>query len=175
MSDRIVIGLLIGMVSAVAGVYLWNPLGVPSLDPRLRLFGFSVYRMPSNSMVPTITLDTLFVASVWPYAHHSPQARDVVVFRYPVDPSVIYVKRIVALQGDTVAIDGCVAKVNGTKLTEPYISPVQHPDSDNCNTSGVVVPKGHFFVLGDARENSADSRSWGFVPSANIIGRAIGY
>src|SRR5277367_1910023 len=143
-SDRIELGVLLGAVIFVLGFYFWNPLGVPSLDPRLRVYGFGVFWMPSNSMVPTIKLDAVFVASVWPYALHSPRSGDVVVFRYPADPSVFYVKRIIALGGDTVAIVGCVAVVNGKKLSEPYISPVLHSDSAYCNAGGIAIPKGQF-------------------------------
>jgi len=175
LSDRTALRLGVGAAILVVALYLLNPLGVPSLDPRLRLLGIGVFRIPSRAMEPTMKMNTIFIASAWTYVLHSPRIGDVAVFRYPPDPSVVFAKRIIALGGDRVSIAGCVAVVNGTRLVEPYIAPVQHPDSETCNAASLVVPRSHFYVLGDARENSSDSRFWGFVPSANIIGRAVGY
>lgn len=173
--QRTGIAIGFGTTVLIACLYFINPLRVPSLDPRLRVFGFTLYRIPSNSMVPTMGPDTLFFVSAWPYSRRSPRAKDVIVFRYPPDPSVYYVKRVIASEGDEVAVSRCIAVVNGQRLAEPYIAPVEHADSDLCNTERFIVPESQVYVLGDARENSADSRLWGFVPLANVVGKVVGY
>ena len=102
------------------------------------------------------------------FLFRSPNRGDVVVFRFPQDPSRDFIKRMIAVPGDTIEINGGDVFVNGVQLEEPYIS------SEGRNSfERQVVPQGNYFVLGDNRRNSFDSRSWGFVPEQNIIGRAI--
>jgi signal peptidase I len=103
------------------------------------------------------------------YLFGSPSRGDVVVFRYPRDPSRDFIKRVIAVPGDTVEfVDGRVL-VNGIVLEEPYTA-----DQTACrSTCSLVVPEHNYFVLGDNRNNSSDSRSWGFVPEENIIGQAM--
>jgi signal peptidase I len=173
--NRAAIAIWSGAIVLFFGTYLLNPFRVPSMDPRLRVFGLTVFRTPAGSMVPTIKPNALFIASAWPYARRSPRAGDIMVFRYPPDPSVFYVKRLIAVEGDLVSISRCVAVVNGKKLHEPYVARVEHPDSGICNAEGYIVPKGQLYVLGDARENGADSRLWGLVPRDNVLAKVVGY
>jgi signal peptidase I len=123
---------------------------------------------------------------------------DIVVFHYPVAPSQHFVKRVVGVPGDRVRLVNKQVFVNGVKLEEPYaqyISPVREPYRDDfpqVDTSSpgqerkwavqmrklvekgqLIVPEGHYFVLGDNRDDSQDSRYWGFVPRENIIGRPL--
>lgn len=102
------------------------------------------------------------------FLFHGPQRGDVIVFRYPRDPSRDFIKRIIAIPGDTVEIRDGIVTVNGVVLEEPYIN-----DGANSDMSPKVVPEGSYFVMGDNRPNSSDSRSWGFVPEENIIGKAM--
>jgi signal peptidase I len=102
------------------------------------------------------------------YLFHGPQRGDVIVFRYPRDPSRDFIKRIIGIPGDTVSIDNGVVSVNGTVLHEDYINP-----GATTTMEPKVVPVGNYFVMGDNRPNSSDSRSWGFVPEENIIGKAM--
>ena len=97
---------------------------------------------------------------------------DVVVFYYPNDPSKRYVKRIIGLPGDLVRIDdeGRVF-VNGARLDEPYLSPEYTRLPDAMQTTEVADH--HFFVMGDNRDNSSDSRKWGLVPEKYICGEAV--
>jgi signal peptidase I len=102
------------------------------------------------------------------FLFHGPQRGDVIVFRYPRDPSRDFIKRVIGVPGDVVSIhDGKVA-VNGLLLDESYLDETTRSDLDDT-----VVPDGSYFVLGDNRSNSSDSRSWGFVPEENIIGKAM--
>jgi signal peptidase I len=103
------------------------------------------------------------------YLFHGPQRGDVVVFRYPRDPSRDFIKRIIAVPGDTVEIANGVVMVNGTALDEPYIN----GSGDMRPLDPKIVPEGSYFVMGDNRPNSSDSRNWGFVPEENIIGKAM--
>ena len=102
------------------------------------------------------------------FLFHGPERGDVIVFRYPRDPSRDFIKRVIAVPGDTVSIQGGQVTVNGTLLEEEYLDETTRGDLDNT-----VVPDGSYFVLGDNRSNSSDSRSWGFVPEENIIGKAM--
>jgi len=101
------------------------------------------------------------------FAFHTPEAGEVIIFHFPRDPSRDFVKRVIAGPGDRVEILEGQVYVNGDARDEPYIT---HPDSRT--TPEIVVPPGAFFVLGDNRRASNDSRDWGTVPAENIVGRA---
>jgi len=101
------------------------------------------------------------------YVLHPPERGDVVVFRFPRDPSRDFIKRIIAVPGDTVEIRSGRVYVNGVRLEEPYI--IEGP---TYSIDRVVIPEGNYFVLGDNRNNSSDSHVWGVVPRENIIGKA---
>lgn len=96
-----------------------------------------------------------------------PQRGDIAVFRYPGRPDRDYIKRIIAMPGDTVQIDRGRVYVNGELLQEDYIRAVP-----TYSLPAQQVPEGHYFVLGDNRPNSSDSHIWGFVPEENLIGNA---
>lgn len=99
-----------------------------------------------------------------------PHRQQIVVFQAPLNGSPDYIKRLIGLPGDTVEIRGGAVRVNGSALAEPYRSAPPDP-ADNFGP--VVVPAGSYFVLGDNRENSSDSRYWGFVPHSAIIGTPV--
>ncbi len=103
------------------------------------------------------------------FLFHGPQRGDVIVFRYPKDPDRDFIKRVIGVPGDTIHIDqtGTVF-VNGEAVEEKYIS-----DASPRPLEEQVVPPESYFVLGDNRPNSSDSRNWGFVPEENIIGKAM--
>ena len=102
------------------------------------------------------------------FLFHGPERGDVVVFRYPQDPSRDFIKRIIGLPGDTVEINDGVVMVNGVVLDEQYIN-----GGSTQPMAPKVVPERSYFVMGDNRPNSSDSRNWGFVPEENIIGKAM--
>ncbi len=102
------------------------------------------------------------------FLFRSPHRGDVIVFKFPQDPSRDFIKRVIAVPGDTVEVIAGVVYVNGAGLNEPYIS--AKPD---YNYAKQVVPEGGYFVLGDNRGNSYDSHVWNFVPEDNIIGQAM--
>ena len=151
----------------VVAFYVVNPAGVPSWDPRGRLFGVIPYRAPSASMAPAYEPGDVVLACTWSDVRSAPRRGDVVVFWPPHDPRVPWLKRIIAVGGETIRFAGDTVTVDGRPLSEPYVAPgdVAYEFLEE------TVPPGHVFVVGDNRMNSADSRLFGPVPSASIIGR----
>jgi signal peptidase I len=193
----------------------------------LRSFLFEPFKIPSGSMVPTLLVGDLILVNKFHYGVRLPvinkkiidnnpvQRGDVMVFRYPADPRLDYIKRVVGIPGDEVSYLRQTLVVNGKPVPvtakgehydddsmsyAPVFSeklgekehlirvdtrraayygpePKQFAMADHCRYSpeGVVckVPAGHYFMMGDNRDNSQDSRFWGFVPDANVVGRAF--
>lgn len=193
----------------------------------LRSFLFEPFKIPSGSMIPTLVIGDLILVNKFHYgvrlpvanvkiiANKDPQRGDVVVFRYPVDTRVDYIKRVVGVPGDVVAYANQRLSINGEPveivaqgeyydednlryalrfheklgavehgiLVDPQRPaffgslPKQFPLAENCRYSAegmsCTVPPGHYFMMGDNRDNSLDSRFWGFVPDENIVGKAF--
>ncbi|HEV3105718.1 MAG TPA: signal peptidase I [Trinickia sp.] len=192
----------------------------------VRSFVVEPFKIPSGSMVPTLLVGDFILVNKFDYGLRLPivdtkvtqgrplQRGDVVVFRYPKDESVDYIKRVIGLPGDVVAYQNKQLTINGKPVSEtpfpdyfdeerigyakqfeesldgrknailnnPAVPPFvigadTYPHRDNCtyNSEGVIckVPPGNYFMMGDNRDNSADSRYWGFVPDRNIVGRAF--
>ncbi|MCX6790493.1 MAG: signal peptidase I [Candidatus Kaiserbacteria bacterium] len=136
----------------------------------IRVFIVSPFVVDGESMHPTFeNLDYLIVDEAV-YAFKAPARGDVIVFRYPGNPSVFYIKRIIGLPGETVSISKGVINItaNGSSfpLSEPYIV-----NEDATYTKNVSLNEGEYFVMGDNRPNSSDSRVWGPLPRKNIVGR----
>lgn len=128
------------------------------------------FTVQGQSMEPTLHNHEYILVEKVTYWLHAPQRGDVVVFRYPGDPSVDYIKRVIGLPGDHVQIHDGGVYVNGKRLTEKYIA--APPDYSGCTYCDVTVPRNDLFVLGDNRDNSSDSHEWGLLPRGNVIGRA---
>ena len=192
----------------------------------VRSFIIEPFKIPSGSMVPTLLVGDFILVNKYEYGLRLPitntkmtdgsplKRGDVVVFRYPKDESVDYIKRVIGLPGDTVAYEDKKLTINGKPVPEtplpdyfdderigyakqfeedldgrknrilnnPQVPPFivgadDFPFRDNCNynANGVTckVPPGNYFMMGDNRDNSADSRYWGFVPDKNVVGRAF--
>ncbi len=194
----------------------------------MRSFLFEPFKIPSGSMVPTLLVGDLILVNKFHYGIrlpvinkkivpiNDPKRGDVMVFRYPVNPSLDYIKRVVGLPGDEIAYLNKRLTINGTPIEQTPLAEFYDEDSlryslqysenllgashrmlvdkdrpgfvppqaiedfpfkENCRYSGegVVckVPAGHYFMMGDNRDNSQDSRFWGFVPDENIVGKAF--
>jgi signal peptidase I len=137
----------------------------------IRVFVVSPFVVDGDSMHPTFAnLDYLIVDELL-YNFSAPARGDVIVFRYPGNPSVFYIKRIIGLPGETVSIDHgnvTITAAGGAslKLAEPYVV-----SEDATYTKNVSLNPGEYFVMGDNRPNSSDSRVWGPLPEKDIIGR----
>jgi signal peptidase I len=192
----------------------------------LRSFLYEPFRIPSGSMIPTLQIGDLILVNKFEYGIRlpvlnrtvvdlgHPKRGDVIVFRYPHDPTQDYIKRVIGLPGDRVDYRDHVLRINGTAVpltpqdryydasrlqTYPQFieklddlqhrvifadgdgvqvrAAMQHTNPDACvySDGGVActVPPGNYFVMGDNRDNSEDSRFWGFVPDRNIVGHAF--
>ncbi|MBP6651625.1 MAG: signal peptidase I [Xylophilus sp.] len=192
----------------------------------LRSFLFEPFKIPSGSMIPTLLIGDLILVNKFTYGvrlpvihtkiteGNAPQRGDVMVFRYPPQPSLDYIKRVIGVPGDEVAYLNKRLTINGkevpTKAVPDFFDESQvryfkqfeeelgakphrvlnnteapafvqgasnFEYRQNCTYSveGVVckVPEGHYFMMGDNRDNSLDSRYWGFVPDKNIVGKAF--
>jgi signal peptidase I len=170
---HVVVIAVVVLVALAILTYAANPLGTASLDPRARILGVTVFRMPSRSMEPTIKSDSIFLVSVRAYVRDEPKVGDVVVFDFPPNRDISYVKRIIATGGATVEIRDSEVFVNGKAVTKPYVVKESAQTDHSRNMPPLRVPPNSYFVLGDNRDNSSDSRDWGFVPRDHIFGRVV--
>jgi len=177
----------------------------------LRSFLVEPFRIPSGSMMPTLLVGDFILVNKYDYGIRlpvlntkiidigEPKRGDVVVFRYPRDPSVDYIKRVVGLPGDRIGYYNKILHINGEPVAQvpagvyvgkgsgvsmsgagerqEQLGDVQHPILVMPRTPGLegeyVVPENEYFVMGDNRDNSNDSRYWGTVPEKNLVGKAF--
>lgn len=136
-------------------------------------FAVQNFNIEGTSMEPSLHNTELILVDKWSYLFHAPERGDVVVFVAPPDPSQDYIKRIVAVPGDIITIHDTTVIVDGVTLSEPYVAQQNQGNPYAFKTiNNMVIPPNDYFVLGDNRNGSSDSRNWGFLPRANIIGRA---
>jgi len=178
----------------------------------LRSFLYEPFRIPSGSLEPTLMTGDFIVVNKFDYGLRlpvlhkkifgsgEPQRGDIMVFRWPPNPSINFIKRVIGLPGDRISYVNKELTVNGKKVPQTFIknSEVAGEGGDNWTAQektedllgikhhiyidsaktgkdykDIVVPEGMYFVMGDNRDDSADSRYWGFVPESNIVGKAV--
>ncbi len=131
-------------------------------------FGFQVARVEGLSMAPTLADQDRLIVNKLLYRLAAPRRSDIVMLYYPVDPDKSFVKRVIGEEGDTVRIDNGRVFVNDVPVRDDYVP----PDFRSYEDYGPqIVPEGYYFVMGDHRNNSSDSRHWGMVPKRYIIGK----
>jgi signal peptidase I len=130
-------------------------------------FVIQSYHVEGMSMEPGLTSNEFVMVNKVAYLFQSPQRGDVIVFHYPRNTSVDYIKRIIGIPGDTIKIDSTRVWVNGVLLKESYISEPINPRAKTWQ-----VPANSYFVMGDNRPVSDDSRYWDYVPKDFIVGKA---
>lgn len=132
----------------------------------LRLYVIQPYLIPSPSMEPTLIPGDRIIVNRLAYRSKVPARGDVVVFAFPKDPKRTFVKRVIALEGETVELKDNQVFVNGVLFKEPYLKAGDYPPY-----GPETVPKGKALVLGDNRRQSGDSREWGLLPKEDLIGK----
>lgn len=131
------------------------------------------FNVDGRSMETSLHDQELILVDKWSYHFHTPNRGDIVVFKAPPQPDQDYIKRIIGLPGDIITINKGVPTVNGITLKEFYVDPqFMGATSEDRTIVNVIVPSGYYFVMGDDRRYSSDSRYWGCLPRKNIIGRA---
>jgi len=158
--------------SAVKEIATFLVLAVVIVLP-IRLFVAQPFVVEGESMYPTFDSGDYLIVDELTYRFEEPKRGDVVVFRYPQNPDVFYIKRVIGLPGETVSIDEgmvTIQKSDGTTITleEPYVVA-----EDATYTKSTTVGPGEYFVMGDNRPRSSDSRVWGLLPEDEIMGRAF--
>jgi signal peptidase I len=131
-------------------------------------FGFQVARVDGQSMAPTLSDRDRLIVNKFAYLVGSPGKGDIVMFYYPIDPAEAFVKRVIAEAGDTVRIAGGRVYVNDSPVDDSYV-PNEYRSYENYGPQ--VIQAGYYFVLGDHRNDSSDSREWGLVPKKYITGK----
>ncbi len=145
----------------------------------LRAFVVQAYKIPSSSMEDSLLAGDFILVNKLHYRFNEPKPGDIIVFKYPLNSSKDMVKRVLAVEGQSVEIKNKVVYVDGKIVSEP--SSAKHTDarilpgdySARDNFGPEQVPAGHLFVLGDNRDNSQDSREWGFLDMSLIKGKAL--
>lgn len=161
----------------------------------IRAFVVQAFKIPTGSMIPTLLVGDHILANKFllgtpvdvPFTNKNlfrmpglrkPRKGDIIIFKFPEDPSRDFIKRVIAVEGDLVESKNKVIYVNGKPVTEPF---VQHTDSSmqpvgigpRDNFGPYIVPKEKYFVMGDNRDQSHDSRYWGYVDIKDIKGKAF--
>ena len=166
----------------------------------IRTFMFEPFKIPSGSMIPTLLIGDFILVNKYEYGLRAPVTKtkiidiskpkrgDVAVFRYPLNDKINYIKRIIGLPGDIILINNKKIKVNGKEIQKPQVSNdlpylfsediddkkiyILEDLSEKTSELKYVVPRNSYFVMGDNRDRSSDSRYWGFVPESNLVGKA---
>jgi len=134
------------------------------------VFVIQPVKVEGTSMLPHLSDQERIFVNKFLYHFSEIRRGDVVVFWYPKDPTKSFIKRVIGLPGEEIQIRSGVVYVDGNKLTEDYIRPEHF---DYYSYGPIIVPEDSYFVMGDHRNSSNDSRHWGGVPSKNIFGKAI--
>lgn len=177
----------------------------------IRSFIVQPYRVPTGSLEPTVLPGDFIVVNQFAYGLRlpvlntkivnvgEPKTGDIALFRYPIDPRIVYVKRVIGVPGDHIVYKNKTLTINGKVIEQkdlgmdldqeyamPYAVKVKqemlptvthkifvHDEIGTAQDTDVIVPPRHYFMMGDNRDNSDDSRHWGFVPEENLVGKAF--
>lgn len=135
----------------------------------IRIFVFSPFYIPSGSMEPTLQVGDRIIVSKISYRFTEPHRGDIMVFKYPLDPERDFVKRVIGIGGDVVLMQNNKLYINGDQVNEEYL-----PANMTYDDFGPLeIAEGHYFMVGDNRNNSDDSRNWGLVSEDKIVGKAV--
>lgn len=138
------------------------------------LFLFQPHQVKGASMEPNFHDGEYILTNKFIYRFEEPKRGDVIVFKSPQNPDIDFIKRIIGLPGDHVKLENSAYYINGVKLTEPYIAPDLFTYNGSYLQEGmeIIIPQGDYFVSGDNRPRSSDSREWGPIHKSAIIGKS---
>lgn len=135
----------------------------------IRIFLFQPFYIPSGSMEPTLQIGDRIIVNKITYRFSEPKRGDVMVFKYPLEPSRDYIKRVIGLPGETLEIKDSALYINGQVVEEQYLD----PNLRFMDYGPVTVPANAYFMMGDNRNNSQDSRFWGTLQRNYVVGKAV--
>lgn len=164
----------------------------------IRTFLVQAYNIPSGSMKPTLLVGDFILVNKLVYRLSEPQRGDLVVFKWPLNPNLDFIKRIIGMPGDIIEISDHKVFINGQELPLRFVERVEEngvakliyeeslpngvkyrialyetPLLPRKGVQQIRIPPGHYFVMGDNRDNSEDSRYWGLLPKENLVGKAF--
>ncbi len=139
----------------------------------IRTFVAQPFIVSGSSMVPTFHNAEYLIVDELSYRLGEPKRGDVVVFKWPKDTSKYFIKRVIGLPGETVKIDGSSIIIKNKEHPEGFILSEPYVENKSQNEKEIILPEGEYFVMGDNRSGSSDSRSWGNVPRKLFVGRAF--
>ena len=158
----VVVVVFVTIVTAIAWGTTWG---------RAANLGYDTFRIPSNSMSPTLVSGDYILVDTWHFSEVDPQLGDLVVFNTPDNPGTKYVKRIIGVPGDSIELRNNILYLNARLMEESYVLLTGDSPLRYRNYEQVIIAPDEYFVLGDNRDNSRDSRFFGPVPRGNIEGR----
>jgi signal peptidase I len=138
----------------------------------IRTFIVQAFKIPSGSMIPTLLIGDHLLVNKFIYRFRPPSRGEIVVFKFPQDRKTDFIKRVVAVEGNTVEVTNRTLYIDGRPVQEPFAF-WEDPRSLETHFGPVTVPAGKVFVMGDNRDNSYDSRFWGPVDRTDIVGEAM--
>ncbi|MBI2109325.1 MAG: signal peptidase I [Parcubacteria group bacterium] len=139
----------------------------------IRVYVAQPYIVSGTSMVPTFENGDYLIVDQLSYRFHEPERGDVIVFRYPKDPSKFFIKRIIALPQETISIERGVVTIKNSVSREEFVLEESYNTAVFSDTTTVALQEKEYFVMGDNRGASLDSRSWGALPRELVVGRAL--
>jgi len=164
------VGGAVLVIAGMALLYFLNPYHTASRDPRARVIGAMMFRSRNDYMEPTIHRGSYFLLDTSAFSSRGPGRGDIVVLLVPKDRETVLTLRVIATAGSTVEMREGVVYLDGKEIEESYLPP-PHPGATQTTMTPIKVPVNSYFVLGDNRMISYDSRSWGTVPKDLLVGR----
>jgi signal peptidase I len=170
----LIIAVLVVAAALGAGAFvlLQNTRALPAfIQP---LVGRRFVHIQGDAMAPTLRAGQIVSVDTQAYAHHPPQRGDIVLFPAPSDTSRVFIKRVIAIPGDRLLITNGAVSINGQVMSEPYLpEPWVSNNSWPADGQAAIVPANQYFVMGDNRNHSSDSRSFGFVSLESVQGKLL--
>jgi signal peptidase I len=171
MRDVVTSLFILLIIAAEVALWVENPMHIPRGFMTARAFGLEMFQELDSSMTPAISPRQYVIVSAWSYWRREPQVGDVIAFQYPPNPKLADVKRIVAVGGSTVEMRNGIIYVDGKP--DPARSARYLRAVDGSDMPVMQVPRGSYFVVGDDRDSSEDSRDYGVIERGRIIGEAV--